>query len=86
MYDDIFNFSYGQDFYSKHLGYGIRKFMNLYSGYNIGFLAYNAESRSLKNFYVSPTIGIELFKNNYILIDTKVSYMLPISKNYNLRG
>ena len=86
MYSDIFNFSFGQDFYSRHLGRGGRKFLNLYSGYNIGFLAYSGKKSSLKNFYVSPAIGIELFKNNFMLIDTKMTYMLPFSDNLNLRG
>ena len=86
MYSDIFNFSFGQDFYSRHLGRGGRKFLNLYSGYNIGYLAYSGKASSLKNFYISPAIGIELFKNNFMLIDTKMTYMLPFTDNLNLRG
>ncbi len=86
MYSDIFNFSFGQDFYSRHLGRGARKFLNLYSGYNIGYLAYSGKKSSLKTVYVSPSIGIELFKNNFMLLDTKMSYMLPFSENLHLRG
>ncbi|MCR5454693.1 MAG: hypothetical protein K6F33_06885 [Bacteroidales bacterium] len=86
MYSDIFNFSFGQDFYSRHLGRGGRKFLNLYSGYNIGYLAYSGKKSSLKNFYVSPAIGIELFKNNFMLLDTKMTYMLPFVDNLYLRG
>lgn len=86
MYSDIFNFSFGQDFYSRHLGRGGRKFLNLYSGYNIGYLMYSGKKSSLKNFYVSPAIGIELFKNNFMLIDTKMTYMLPFTDNLYLRG
>lgn len=86
MYSDIFNFSFGQDFYSRHLGRGGRKFLNLYSGYNIGYLVYSGKESSLKNFYVSPAIGIELFKNNFMLIDTKMTYMLPFTDNLYLRG
>ncbi|MBQ6668413.1 MAG: hypothetical protein IJM65_09905 [Bacteroidales bacterium] len=37
-------------------------------------------------FYVSPAIGIELFKNNFMLFDTKVNYILPFVKNLNMRG
>lgn len=85
-YSDIFNLSFGQDFYSRHLGRGSRKFLNLYSGYNIGFHSYNAESRSLRNFYLSPTVGVELFKNSFMLLDTKATYVLPFSHNYDLRG
>ncbi|MBP5502851.1 MAG: hypothetical protein J6Y24_08695 [Bacteroidales bacterium] len=86
MYSDIFNFSFGQDFYSRHLGRGGRKFLNLYSGYNIGYLVYSGKNSSLKNFYVSPAVGIELFKNNFMLIDTKMTYMLPFTDNLYLRG
>ena len=86
MYSDIFNFSFGQDFYSRHLGRGGRKFLNLYSGYNIGYLVYSGKKSSQKNFYVSPAIGIELFKNNFMLIDTKMTYMLPLTDNLYLRG
>lgn len=86
MYSDIFNFSFGQDFYSRHLGRGGRKFLNLYSGYNVGYLAYTGEKSSLKNVYVSPAIGIEVFKNNFMLFDTKMTYILPFSENLNLRG
>ena len=86
MYSDIFNFSFGQDFYSRHLGRGARKFLNLYSGYNIGYMAFSGKDSSLKSAYVSPAIGIELFKNNFMLLDTKMSYILPFSDNLHLRG
>ena len=86
MYSDIFNISFGQDFYSRHLGRGARKFLNLYSGYNIGYMAFSGKDSSLKSAYVSPAIGIELFKNNFMLLDTKMSYILPFSDNLHLRG
>ena len=87
MYSDIFNFSFGQDFYSRHLGHGGRKFLNLYSGYNVGYLKYSGKKNSQKSLYISPAVGIELYKNNFMLFDTKVSYILPFSdNNLNLRG
>ncbi len=86
MYSDLFNLSFGQDFYSRHLGRGGRKFLNLYSGYNVGYLACTGAESTLHNFYVSPAIGIELFKNNFMLFDTKVNYILPFIKNLNMRG
>lgn len=85
-YSDIFNISFGQDFYSRYLGRGSRKFLNLYSGYNVGYLAYSAESRKKKSLYVSPSVGVELFKNSFVLLDTKAAYMLPFRDNYDLRG
>ena len=86
MYSDIFNFSFGQDFYSHYAGYGGRTFINPYFGYNVGFLAYSGKDSSLKTVYVSPAFGIEWLKNDIVLIDTKINYMLPFSKNKNLRG
>jgi len=85
-YSDIFNFSFGQDFYSRHFGRGCRQFFNVYSGYNIGFLAYNSEKKTLKNIYISPSVGVEIYKNNWMLLETNVNYMLPFSHNYELRG
>ncbi|MCQ2250230.1 MAG: hypothetical protein MJZ66_03875 [Bacteroidales bacterium] len=85
-YSDIFNFSYGQDFYSRHMGRGGRKFLNVYSGYNVGFMAYTSEEKTLKNLYISPSVGCEIFKNNFMLWDFKVNYVLPFSNNFNLRG
>jgi len=37
-------------------------------------------------FYLAPSIGIEIYKNKYFLIDTKVNYFVPFSYNRNLRG
>lgn len=93
-YKDIFNFSYGQDFYSRHMGRGGRRFLNVYSGYNIGFqvytsekkTAYTSEKKTLKTIYLSPSVGCEIYKNNFMLWDFKVNYVLPFSHNYDLRG
>ncbi len=86
MYSDIFNFSFGQDFYSRHLGRGGRKFLNLYSGYHVGFMACTGEKSSLNTVYVSPAVGLELYKNNFMLLDTKMTYILPFTENLNMRG
>ncbi len=86
-YDEIFTFIFGQDWYSRHLGRGSNKFFNLYIGYQAGFsIAYNNQfSKGIP--FVSPSTGLELFKNKYILFDTNVNYYLPISEeNRYLRG
>lgn len=61
-------------------------FLNVYSGYNIGFSAYTSEDKTLKTLYISPSVGCEIFKNNFVLWDFKVNYVLPFSHNYELRG
>ena len=83
---DAFNISFGQDFYSRHFGRGSRKCFNMYSGYNVGFMAFRGEESSAKTIYVSPTVGVELFKNRYVLWDLRGSYYLPFKYNYDLRG
>ena len=45
---DAFNISFGQDFYSRHFGRGARKCFNMYSGYNVGFMAFRGETTSTK--------------------------------------
>ncbi len=83
---ELFVMNFGQDFYSRHFGRGSNKFGNLYSGYTVGYIAASNEVRSQDIFYVSPSVGLELFKNKYILWDTKVNYLIPFSYQRNLRG
>ena len=86
FYSELFVFGFGQDFYSRHLGRGSRKFLNLYSGYNAGYMLATGVKSKANIFYVSPTIGLEIFKNKFILIDTKFTYLIPFTDNKNLRG
>ncbi|MCD6067964.1 MAG: hypothetical protein K0S33_2790 [Bacteroidetes bacterium] len=86
-YDELFTFTFGQDWYSRHLGRGNNKFMNLYIGYQAGYSIAYSDEASKGIFYASPSTGIELFKNKYFLFDTNVNYYLPISsENRNMRG
>lgn len=85
-FSELFILGFGQDFYSRHLGRGARKFLNLYSGYTIGGALATGKKSSETIFYLSPTVGLELFKSKYILVDTKASYFIPFKENRNLRG
>lgn len=86
-YSELFVLGFGQDFYSRHFGRGSRKFFNLYSGYTAGCILATSEVLSTKYIpYLSPSIGVELYKNKYILIDTKVSYLVPLINSRNMRG
>lgn len=85
-YSEMFTFGFGQDFYSRHLGRGARKFLNLYSGYTVGALLATGISSEETNFYIQPSIGIELFKTRYLLWDSKINYFVPFIDNKNLRG
>jgi hypothetical protein len=85
--DELFMFTFGQDWYSRYLGRGNNKFFNLYIGYQAGmFIADNGHSRRTMGF-LSPGTGIELFKNKYLLFDVNANYFLPLNEdNRYLRG
>lgn len=86
-YTELFQFSFGQDYYTKHFGRGKRKFLNLYSGYDIGGAF--ATGSDIKNKFLpflKIHLGVELFKGKRILLDNKVSYFVPFAYNREFRG
>lgn len=85
-YTEFFSFGFGQDFYSKHLGRGNRKFLNLYTGYTVGGMILSNDLKNKFSGYLAPSIGVELFKNKYILIDTKMNYVIPFKETRYVRG
>jgi hypothetical protein len=85
-FSEMFVIGLGQDYYSRHLGRGSRKFFNLYSGYSIGGILGTGKKSKANTFFISPTIGLEIFKNKFFLIDSKANYFLPLANNRNLRG
>jgi len=86
FYSELFVINFGQDFYSRHLGRGNKKMGNLYSGYTLGYMIATNDSRKSDILYLSPSVGLELFKNKYLLWDVKANYMIPFTYNRNLRG
>lgn len=85
-YQELFMFEFGQDFYSRHFGRGSRKFFNLYIGYKTGLAIGSTDTRTTWIPTISPNIGVELFKNKYICLDTRANYFLPLVDNRHLRG
>ncbi len=85
-YSEMFVFGFGQDFYSRHLGRGSKKFFNLYSGYTLGGMLASNDKRKETFGYIAPAIGLEIFKNKYVLIDSKVNYMVPFKNTRHMRG
>lgn len=85
---EIFNLAFGQDFYSKRFGRGNNKFMNLYVTYQVGASMFFTSKNAVTIPFANPGIGLELFKNKNILVDSNVYYYLPLSDSYNrnLRG
>lgn len=86
MIEEIFIFGFGQDWYTKHFGRGKNKFFNLYTGVNAGGLFVTGDARKRTIFYSKIFLGLELFKNQYILLDNQVGYFVPFYYNRNLRG
>ena len=84
--DETYIFAYGQDFYSRSLGRGQRKFFNLYSSFNLGLYISSSEAGRTSSWFVNPFLGLELYKTHHILADTKVGYFLPFKSNRNQRG
>ncbi len=87
VFKELFTYSFGQDFYTRHFGRGKNKFLNLYSSYNIGGVYATSDDRQVNMIYGQVFVGCELFKNKYILIDNKGGYFIPFSSyNRKLRG
>ena len=87
IFTELFQVSFGQDFYTKHFGRGERKFLNLYSGYDVGgIIATGTEKDDTFLPFLKIHLGLELFKNKYLLFDNKVSYFVPFIYNRELRG
>jgi len=85
-YKELFMVGFGQDFYTRHFGRGKNRFLNLYTGYHFGGLFATGEERSKITVFAEIFLGLELFKNKYILLDNKVGYFIPWANNRNLRG
>jgi len=85
---EIFNLTFGQDFYSKRFGRGSNRWMNLYVSYQVGASMYFNSKSAITIPFANPGIGLEIFKNKNVLIDSNVYYFLPLSDNYNrnMRG
>ncbi len=87
QYDEMFMFALGQDFYSRYMGRGSRKAFNLYSSFNLGTVLATNQKREVESmWYLSPFIGVELFKNKSIILDNRVGYFIPFKNNRNMRG
>jgi len=85
---ELFNFAFGQDFYSKRFGRGSRQFLNLYASYQAGVSIFYSPKNTVSIAFANPGLGVELFKNKNILIDCNAYYYLPLSDdiNRNMRG
>lgn len=87
--NELFLMNFGQDFYPRHFGRGQRRFLNLYTGYQVGGFITNRNNEKNSAFVpnLNLSFGVEVFKSRHILIDNKVNYFLPLNElNRNMRG
>ncbi|OYU94516.1 MAG: hypothetical protein CFE21_16045 [Bacteroidetes bacterium B1(2017)] len=87
--NEMFLINFGQDFYPRNFGRGKRKYLNLYTGYQIGGFITNQNNNKNSQFVPNANLsmGLELLKTKHVLIDNKVSYFLPLNElNRDMRG
>lgn len=77
----LFFYSYGQNFYPEHFRDGKSALSYLYSGFTVGgYIATKVDESTLKKIYITPYIGYEIFRNQYIVIDSKLGYFIPFGE------
>lgn len=89
LINELFMINFGQDFYPRNFGRGKRRFLNLYTGYQIGGFISNQNNNKNSAFIPNANLsfGVELIKTKHILVDNKASYFLPLNElNRNMRG
>ncbi|WP_354582513.1 hypothetical protein [Hymenobacter sp. UYP22] len=87
--NELFVINFGQDFYPRNFGRGRRRYLNLYTSYQVGGFILNRNDDQKNDFIpnLNLGLGVELIKTRHILLDTKASYFVPLtSRSRDLRG
>jgi len=87
--NELFLINFGQDFYPRNFGRGRRKFLNLYTSYQLGSFILNHNNDEANEFIpnLNLGLGVELLKTRHVLLDTKASYFVPLhERSRDLRG
>ncbi|RSK31689.1 hypothetical protein [Hymenobacter metallilatus] len=87
--NELFVINFGQDFYPRNFGQGRRRYLNLYTSYQVGGFILNRNDDTHNDFIpnLNLGLGVELIKTRHILLDTKGSYFVPLnSRSRDLRG
>ncbi|RPD47771.1 hypothetical protein DNI29_10020 [Hymenobacter sediminis] len=87
--NELFVINFGQDFYPRNFGRGRRRYLNLYTSYQVGGFILNRNDDQENDFIpnLNLGLGVELIKTRHILLDTKASYFVPLnSRSRDLRG
>jgi hypothetical protein len=80
--NDIVTYSVGKDFYPRYFGQGRNRFLNPFSGFELGGMILTSDGGIDHMFTLEPHLGIELFKNRYVIIDTRVGYLFPLDEDF----
>ncbi len=76
--NDIVNWGIGKDFYPRYFGQGKNAFFNPFSGFEAGGMVLTADGAIEHLFTVEPHLGMEFFKNRYVIADARVGYLFPL--------
>ena len=80
LINDIVIYGIGKDFYPRYFGQGRNTFLNPFSGFEAGGMVLTSDSGIDHIFTVEPHIGVELFKNKYVIIDARIGYLFPLDE------
>lgn len=87
--NELFMLNFGQDFYPRNFGRGRRRYLNLYTTYQVGGFILN-RNRDERNEFIPNLnlgMGLELLKTRHVLLDTKAGYFVPLyARSRDLRG
>ncbi len=87
--NELFVINFGQDFYPRNFGRGRRRYLNLYTSYQVGGFILNRNDDQENKFIpnLNLGLGLELLKTRHVLLDNKASYFIPLDKrSRDLRG
>ena len=87
--NELFVINFGQDFYPRNFGRGRRRYLNLYTSYQLGGFIVNRNSDKGNEFIpnLNLGLGLEILKTRHVLLDTKASYFVPLNdRSRDLRG
>jgi len=87
--NELLLINFGQDFYPRNFGRGRRRYLNLYTSYQLGGFILNRSGDKGGEFVpnLNLGLGLETLKTRHVLFDVKASYFVPLNDHSrDLRG
>lgn len=85
-FNDLLLIGLGQNFYTRFYNPNNVSFFNLYGGYSFGLQYFFREDSSVSTFFVTPNLGMEIIKTDYIILGAETSYLVPFYRTNNTNG